>query len=200
MTLPPASAPGLSGPSSSTTGTYTLTWTTVAGATRYQLNQGVNGGAASAVYNSTGTSWSSGVAGNGTYAYQVYACNAAGCSPASATVTVKVVRIPSTPTLSGPSSSTRGAYTLTWTASSGATSYHLNWRINGGAESLLYNGTGQSYAASHMGNGTYSYQVQACNTTGCSAQSNTVTVTVNLVTLCTQSASAGSLSEQIICR
>lgn len=203
ITLPPASAPSLSGPSSSTTGTYTLTWTTVAGATRYQLNQSVNGGAASAVYNATGTSWSSSVAGNGTYVYQVYACNAAGCSPSSATVTVNVVRIPSTPTLSGPSSSRTGGYTLTWTASSGATSYHLNWRVNGGTEGLLYNGAAQSYAASHMGNGTYAYQVQACNTTGCSVESNTVTVTVNLVSPCTQAVSAGSagsLTEQSICK
>src|SRR5690348_5027119 len=56
-------------------GTFTLSWTAESGSTRYQLNQSLNGGAATAVYNSTGLSWSSNALASGTYTYVVYACN-----------------------------------------------------------------------------------------------------------------------------
>ena len=178
VTHPPASAPSLSGPSSSSTGTYTLTWSTVSTATRYQLNQSVNGGAASAVYNSTGTSWSSNAVGNGSYAYVVYACNVGGCSPASSTVTVTVLHPPAAPTLSGPSSSASGTFKLTWTSAPTATSYHLHQSVNGGASSLIYVTAGNSWSSSNLGNGSYAYSVCADNAAGCGPSSNTVTVSV----------------------
>ncbi|GAP67178.1 hypothetical protein MBSD_n2494 [Mizugakiibacter sediminis] len=180
VTLPPGTASTLSGPSSNSTGSYTLSWTTVTGATRYQLNQSINGGAWTAVYNSTGTSWSASGVGTGTYAYVVYACNAGGCSPASSQVTVSVTIPPSAvPTLSGPSSSSTGSYTLTWTSVSGATYYTLKQGVNGGALATVASGAITSWSTSGKGNGSYTYAVWACNAGGCGAQSSaTLTVTV----------------------
>jgi hypothetical protein len=91
-------SPSLSGPSSSASGTFTMSWTAVSGTTRYQLNQSKNGGADSAVYNSTGRSWSSSALSNGSYAYHVYACNSAGCSARSNGVTLTVLHVPAAPT------------------------------------------------------------------------------------------------------
>ncbi|HET7415207.1 MAG TPA: hypothetical protein VFI97_05870, partial [Arthrobacter sp.] len=178
VTHPPASAPSLSGPTSSSSGSYTLSWTAVSGATRYQLNQSVNGGAWTSVYNSSGRSWSSSNVGNGSYAYRVYACNVGGCSAASSTVTVQVLHAPTAPSLSGPSTSANGTFTLSWTAVSGATRYQLNQSKDGGTNSVVYNSTSRSWSSSALGNGSYAYHVYACNSAGCSAASNAVTVVV----------------------
>jgi len=178
VTHPPASAPSLSGPTSSSTGTYTLSWTAVSTATRYQVNQSVNGGAWVAAYNGTARSWSTSNVGNGTYAYRVYAWNAGGWGPASNQVTVTVLHPPAAPTLSGPTSSTSGTFTFSWTAAAGATKYQLNQSINGGAWQAVYNGTGRSWSSSNLGNGTYAYRAYGWNASGWGPSSNQVTVKV----------------------
>ncbi|MCE5233122.1 MAG: hypothetical protein ABFC67_03750 [Mizugakiibacter sp.] len=174
----PASAPSLSSSAtSSTSGTYTLSWTAVSGATRYQLNQSVNGGSASAVYNAGGQSWTSAGVGSGTYAYVVYACNVAGCSAASSQIAVTVKRIPDPPVVTAPTIATVNvAFTVSWTASSEATTYNLQ-----GTESGTHNVTRTSYSGPNtsvvltlggMVDDDFQYAAQACNANGCSAWAN----------------------------
>jgi hypothetical protein len=180
VTLPPASAASLSGPSSSTSGTYTLSWTAVSGATRYQLNQNV-GGTVTTPYNSSGTSWASSNLGNGTYQYQVFACDAAGCGPGSSDVTVSVLHIPVAPSyVTAPRSVNYpgGNWSLAIAPVAGASSYNLR---------RTDTSTGAATVMSNVGNdptdntypGVYQYAGQACNGSGCSAwtnASNTTTV------------------------
>lgn len=85
-------APILSGPVSSNSGTFTLTWSVVPGATSYHVHQGVNGGLFELVAVTSARSWTSDRLTDGTYAYRVFGCDGDDrCGPASASVTVKVV-------------------------------------------------------------------------------------------------------------
>ena len=165
-------APSLSASTgNSTSGTFSLSWNAVTNATSYQLYQG-----GTLVYNSTGTSWSSNALPNGTYTYTVYGCNGSTCGFASNQVTVTVLHVPPAPILSAnESTSTNGSFGLSWNATTGASSYNLYQ--NG---TSVYNAAGTSWSASGLGNGTYTYTVDACNASGCSA-SNAVTVTVVLM-------------------
>ena len=93
VTIPPASAPGLSAPSTNATGSYTVSWTGVSGATSYTLQEQVNGGGWSTVQAGGNTSWGASGRGTATYGYHVQACNAGGCGPWSG-ISNTVVTIP----------------------------------------------------------------------------------------------------------
>ncbi|TNY26837.1 hypothetical protein [Fulvimonas soli] len=62
----------------------TATWSAVAYATSYQLEQDDPQNGANIVYNGSGTSWTQFVVANGTVTYRVKACGSAGCSTFSA--------------------------------------------------------------------------------------------------------------------
>ena len=166
--------PSLSvGPTTSTNGSFTLSWNPTTDATTYQLYQS---GVANPVYSGTGTSWAASGFGNGSYTYTVHACNASGCSSASNAVTATVLRVPPAPSLSAsPTTSTNGSFTLSWNATTGASTYKL---YQGGVSNPVYNAGGTSWAASGLGDGNYSYTVVACNTSGCSGSSNAASATV----------------------
>lgn len=176
---PPAAAPSPSAPSQGLNGVYTVSWTTVAGATSYQLDESANGGAWTLLYDAAGTS--SALAGKtaGSYSYRARACNAAGCGPTSGAVSVEVIYPPAAaPSPSVPGQSANGAYTVSWTAVAGATSYQMDESPNGGAWTLLYNAAGTSMALSGKATGNYGYRVRACNAAGCSPSSGSVSVQV----------------------
>jgi predicted phage tail protein len=155
VTHPPGT-PSLSVPSgTNSTGSYTVSWSAVSTATSYTLQQQVNGGAWSSAYSGTATSKAFSGKANGTYGYRVQACNAGGCSAFSATGTVNVVHPPaSAPSLSGPSSSASGTFTLSWTVVTGATSYHLHQIVNG-SNTLFYASSSRSWSSSALGDGCY---------------------------------------------
>lgn len=68
-----------------------------------------------------------------------------------------------------PSGSSTGSYTVNWAASTGATSYQLERSNNGGAIwGQVYSGAGISYGES-ITNGSYRYRVKATNSYGTSA-------------------------------
>lgn len=69
--------------------------------------------------------------------------------------------------------SPNGSFSLSWTAATGASSYTLSR-----SGTSVYSGSGTSWSASGFSDGTYSYTVDACNASGCSAASNTVSVAV----------------------
>jgi YD repeat-containing protein len=174
-------APSLSVPASSYNGSYSVSWTSVATATSYVLQEQVNGGGWTTVQNANATGWSTSGRGAGGYGYRVQACAAAGCGPWSNTGTIAVTLPPaSAPNLSAPTSSFNGSYSVSWTGVSAATSYVLQEQINGGSWTTVQNSNASSWSTSGRGNATYRYQVQACNVAGCGPWSNVVTVGVLL--------------------
>ena len=112
----------------------------------------------------------------GTYTYYVRACNPnVACGPwGSTTVTVNPP-VPATPTITVPSSDNDGTYTVSWSSVPYATQYQLSGENSG----TLYSGSALSRSRTNS-NGTYSYQVRACNATGCSAVSASQSVTVTI--------------------
>ncbi len=89
----PASPPTLSGGGTSNTGSYGLTWNTVATATTYTLQENANGAGWTTVQNTSVTSWSISGRGDGTYQYLVYACNTSGCSSTYSNVVTETVSL-----------------------------------------------------------------------------------------------------------
>ncbi|MDQ3287144.1 MAG: DUF6531 domain-containing protein [Pseudomonadota bacterium] len=91
VTHVPDSAPTLTAPISSDTYTsYTVSWTTVSGATAYELQKAFNDGIWETAYYGSANSASQSQAYDGKYSYRVVACNVSGCGPFSATVNVHV--------------------------------------------------------------------------------------------------------------
>ncbi|WP_250633078.1 hypothetical protein [Pinirhizobacter soli] len=173
ITIPPASAPGLSVPATNNSGAYTVSWSAVPGATNYQAEQQVNGGAFGVIQGSGATSWSTSGQGNGTYGYRVIACNAGGCGPYSATANVVVALVPAVPTGLHATliNVSKGLVTLAWTGVSGATDYQIKYTSSGTS------GTHDAATATSL-TGTYrpvhgniTFNVEACNASGCSAWS-----------------------------
>lgn len=83
-----------------------------------------------------------------------------------------------------PSASTTGNYTVSWGAASGTvTAYELYEATNASfsGQVLAYSGTASSKALSGKANGTYYYRVRACNGTACSGyRIGANAITVNL--------------------
>lgn len=172
VTIPPASAPSLSVPATSSTGGYTVSWGGVTGATSYTLQEQVNGGGWTTIQNNGAISLAFSGKGNGTYGYQAQACNAGGCGPWSGAGTITVALVPAVPTDVYVSDTIVGkveSYTASWNAVSTATRYEV-LRVQTGA--TVYSGTATSYRLEYGFSPyelQYSYNLRACNTSGCSA-------------------------------
>jgi hypothetical protein len=167
--LPPATAPTLTVPATSSNGAYSVTWTAVGTATSYTLQQQINGGAWSTVQSSAATSLAISGEGSGTYAYQVQACDAGGCGPWSGTGTIVVTLPPTTaPTLNvNHPNIDSDTLVLTWSAVTAATYYQVQQSTNGTTYSLIYSEGGYLTFSTAPGSGTFYYEVQACNAGGC---------------------------------
>lgn len=190
---PPNSAPTLTIPSSSTTGSYIVSWVAVSGANSYTLQEQIDGGGWTAMQTSGASSWSVNGRSNGSYGYRAQACNLAGCGPWSATATIAVALPPPpavAPALNVPGSNSAGSYGVSWTAVTGASSYSLQEQINGGTWTTVQNSSAMNWSVSGKGNGSYGYRVQGCNVTGCGPWSATSVVTVLLPPSGTPSLSA----------
>jgi len=181
VTIPPSSAPTLSVPAgTNVTGSYSVSWTAISGATSYTLQEQLNGGSWSASYSGSLTSQGYSGKGNGTYGYQVQACNAGGCSGWSATQSITVFLPPPAPaSITAPATSS-GSLTVSWAGASTATSYTLQHQKDGSAWSSLYSGSATSEVVTETATGSYAYRVAACNTSGCSAYNTSSAVTVTI--------------------
>lgn len=177
VTVLPAAPASISVPSSSYSPSIAVSWAASQIATNYVLEESENGGGWGVAWSGGGTSSTVTVSSTGSYQFQIAACGEVGCSPFTPSSNVAVTLPPSAPTLSGPSSSTTGSYTLSWNAVSGATRYQLNQNLSG-TVTTPYNASGTSWSSSALGNGTYNYQVFACNVAGCGSGSNGVAVSV----------------------
>jgi YD repeat-containing protein len=182
VTIPPTIAPSLSAPSSNNSGSYTVSWSAITGATSYNLEEQVNGGGWTVVQSSGSTSWSASGKSNATYGYMVQACNAGGCGPWSGVSSVSVVLLPAVPTglHTVTVNPTKGSYAVAWTAVSGATSYNMQQTLPDGTVNTPYSGTATQASATDIGtNGTVTVQVRACNGSGCSAWSAGLGIMLN---------------------
>ena len=177
LVTPPPVPGGLSGPSTDYDGSYTISWSAVTGATSYQLQENLNGGAWSTVYDNSGTSTTRSGRSPGTWNYRVRVTSYLGSSSYSSTVTVLVApAVPGTPT--GPSTDYDGSYTISWSVVTGASSYTLQEQLNSGAWSTVYTGSSTSTSITGRSAGTWGYRVNACGAT-CSTYSSTKNVIVS---------------------
>jgi YD repeat-containing protein len=158
----------LGGSTSSTNGSFALSWQPIAGATSYNLRESFNGGAWTNVSGSTATSWPATGRATGTYTYQVQACASGGCAPFGPGWNVSVLLPPPAPATATASAPIPGPVTLVWSASATATRYVVIQQVNGGAWTTVYDGAATSAVFGTPVSGTYQYQVQACNSSGCS--------------------------------
>ncbi|MES3004916.1 MAG: InlB B-repeat-containing protein [Patescibacteria group bacterium] len=168
---PPAIPASLTAtPSTCGTGTINLSWSSVSGATSYQVYR--NG---AVIYNSTGTSHSdTGLSGSTAYTYTVRASNAGGQSGSRATSPAQTTSplascntSANAPTISGPTTgypSTSYTYTFTATDPQGdQIRYGVDWNMDGTADEWLP--AGVSYVSSGTSrNTTYSWTTTGAKT------------------------------------
>lgn len=179
--LPPNSAPSLSAPSQSFTGSYGVSWTAIGGVTSYTLEQSANGGTWTTVQANAALSWSTSGQPAGSYAYRAKACNPAGCGGYSTTVTVTVVYPPtSTSSVTAPASTITGNFNVSWTAVASATYYNLERKLGSGAWGGIYSGSALAMTQTLAVDGSYGYRVQGCNVAGCGPWSATTTTAVEV--------------------
>ncbi|MGH8321664.1 MAG: PKD domain-containing protein [Gammaproteobacteria bacterium] len=184
--LIPASAPtGLTlSPNPSSSGNFTLAWTAVSGATYYNVYRS---GDSTPVAQPSSSPANLSQVMNTTDSYYVEACDQAGCSPASTSVSEQTLSLPGVPPSVSANPTSVGAgnsFTLSWGTSSGTVSYY---NINGGATHYSPS-THSATLNAPVRDGTYGYYVQACNAAGCSGDSATVDITVT-GTICGKSCS-----------
>lgn len=162
--LPPSATPSLSVPASSTTGSYAVSWTSVASASVYQLEEQVNGGGWTLVQNDANTSRAFSGKGTANFGYHARGCNPSGCGPWSGVATVSVIVPPPMPaSVSGYAEfidSRMKEYSLWWADSAGATYYELR------STTTHYSGPNTYF--DFTGVGTKTFSVRACNSAGCS--------------------------------
>lgn len=183
VTLPPASAPGLTVPAGNYTGSFVVSWNGIGAATHYELEQQLNGGAWNLAQSSPATSKTVVVGDAGLWGYRVRACNVAGCSNYSNVENTQVAFPPaSSPALTVPASSPSGLYSISWSGVATATSYELQEQIGGGAWTTVLSAASTGYSPPTKPNGTYGYRVRACNAAGCSAYSAVQAIVVQLLT------------------
>lgn len=174
VTLAPGVPSSISIPSSSTTGSYTVSWGSSTGTiTAFELYEATNASFTAQVQIYSGAATSSALSGkaNGTYYYRARACNGPACSGYRTGANAAAVTLPPSvpPSITIPTTSTTGNYTVSWGASSGAvTAYELYETPVFASEALVYSGAGTSVARSGRANGVYSYRVRACNGGVCS--------------------------------
>lgn len=186
-TVPSGAPPSITVPASSATGKYWISWDAASGdLTAYELYEATNSSFSNQVLVHNGTATSKLISGksDGAYYYRVRACNGSACSDYRLGSNATSVLLAGTPSsITVPSSSTTGSYTITWGESNGtATAYRLYEATNSSfsGQALVHNGSGTSKALSGRGQGTYYYRVRACNTYGCGSYrkgSNGITVT-----------------------
>lgn len=155
-------------------------WTAASGATSYVLQESLNGGAWSNAFSGATNSFSLPNPGDGTYKFQVKACNITACSAWTISSALSVSHVPPAPgSISTPSTST-GSVPISWSSASFATSYVLERSLNGGAWGSVFSGGALSFTDHPGATGTYAYRVKGCSASGCGAYRTSGNVAVTL--------------------
>lgn len=178
------SIPSINLASGDTDGTYPVSWSASSGATLYRWQERLNNGGWTSEATSTSTSITRSNKPNGTWGYRVRAClssDPAHCGAYSGIKNISVGRLPSAPTsLTVPSSSNTGSYSISWSSVSGATTYTLQEKIGSGAWITIQNSSSVNRSFNGKTSNSYSYRVSACNSVGCSAYIAAKTIVVKL--------------------
>jgi len=164
----PGVPPWITAPTTSSSGSYTITWGTSSGDVKnYILEESKNGGSYVSVGTVTTTSKALSGKGSGSYRYRVKACGfTIGCSSYQTETYDSVVRIkPVTPGTANPTTSTdTNSVTVSWSSVTNATYYNIQRRNNGGSWSTAAsNVSGTSKSLSGFSNGNWDFRIQACN-------------------------------------
>jgi hypothetical protein len=186
--IPPGAPSSITVPSTSTTGSYQVTWGTASGTmTHYELYEATNASFSGEVLVGGGSMNFEGITGknNGTYYYRVRACNTvnscSGYAPGPNVITVTLPpAVPTTPLnlRRSPTTGTGGSFSILWNPSEGPVSYYiLEQSAAGGPYSpfpqINHPTTSKSF---NLSCGEYTYRVKACSAGGqCSLYSNTTT-------------------------
>lgn len=177
---PPATPANLQVPASSS-GSFTVLWSSAAYATSYVLEQSANGGGWTQLYSGALTQYAVSIGATGNYSYRVKSCNATACSGYATSSSIAVTIPPSAAsTVSVSDGSLTGSYTVSWTGVGGAAMYTLQEQVNGGGWSTVRADGATSWSTSGRGAATYGYRVQACNAGGCGPWSATANLMVTL--------------------
>ena len=176
-TTPPPATPALTVPASSSTGSYTVSWTKPAKATRFELQEKSGSGNWSGAYSGAANSQSF-TKGTGGYSYRVRACaGQTNCSGWSSTGNIRVTVIAATLTIK-PNPAPGGNYTVRWTG----TGNQLLESFNNSAATRTYTVSGTSNAFTNKSPGSYTYTLRLCfnlfGTNTCVPVSRAATVTV----------------------
>jgi fibronectin type 3 domain-containing protein len=167
-------------------GSVTLSWTAVSGATSYKIYQGSSAGAEGTTPVATGVTGTSytvtGLTNGTTYYFVLAAMNSAGTSAVSVEASATpsyAAGLPAAPVLTA--SAGNGQATLSWAAIDGATGYNVYQATNAGGEGttpIATGITGTTYTATGLTNETtYFFEVSATNAVGSSKLSNEVSAT-----------------------
>ena len=157
--------------------TVSVTWNAVSGATSYKLYRStVSGGEYAQIGDDEISALSyldRGLTPETAYFYQLEACNFDGCSAPSLPVSVSLVVAPARPSAPSASAQSDTEILVTWSAVSGATSYNL-YRSTVSSGEYAQIGDGEISALNYLDSGRsasteYFYQLEACNSAGCSA-------------------------------
>ncbi|MHC4779628.1 MAG: fibronectin type III domain-containing protein, partial [Planctomycetota bacterium] len=174
-TVPPAAPASITVPATSSTGIYTVSWAASTFATSYDLQEANNSSftGATTVYSGANTSFQLTGKTNGTYYYRVRASNSAGNSAWTVggnpcVVSLVVPSIPASITV--PTSSVTGNYTVSWAATAGAWTYDLQEATNSSftGATTVYTGANTSFNVTGKTTGTFWYRVRATNAAGSS--------------------------------
>lgn len=177
-------APTVTAPATAVTGqNVTVSWTAVSSpggyAVRYEMTGQTADGTQVTPYSGTSLSTTvvaSAPAGS-TYTFSVRACDTYGCSGWKSASTTVNPTIPATaPNLAVQATVYPGkSYPVSWGAVGGAATYEL---MEGATQSYSGSGNLKSFTASNAVGDAASFEVRACNVTGCGAWSAEKTVTV----------------------
>ncbi len=184
VTLPPSVPTFMSVPSTDKDGSFSIRWGAASGTVkRYELYESKSGSAYARVYSGSGLSKSLAGRGEGDYTYRVRACNALSCGGYRNGNTHLAVRItPSTPgtPIAPENSDGSSSVVISWHKPAGTvTHYNLQKRKgNGGWLTAATGITTTSKSLSGLSNGTWTFRLNACNTSsscsGYSASDSTI--------------------------
>jgi len=165
----------------------TLSWTTAAGATSYNVYEGTSSGGESGTPITTGVTGNTytvtGLTNGTTYYFEVAGVNSIGAGADSNQASATPVVPPSPPAAPTGLAASPGKaqVTLSWTASSGATSYNVYEGTSSGGESgtpIVTGVTATTYTVTGLTNGTtYYFEVAGVNSIGTGADSNQASAT-----------------------
>ena len=174
--IPPSTPPSISVPTSSTNGSYSISWAASQTGTVdvYEVYESTSSSFApqTAIYTGAATNKPISGKGDGTYYYRVRACGIQCSGYRTGGNPVVVTLLPDAPaSISVPSSSSTGSYTVSWLAPpSGPYDRYELWEATNATFSgaaLVTNANVTQQSIGNKTDGSYYYRVRACNNNGC---------------------------------